>query len=86
MSKAQRKTKTIKLVTADCRVITKDDVARRAYELFLARGGAEGHDVEDWLEAERQLEAEAEQITSNATSEVPQTVPLVLPPASTRDS
>jgi hypothetical protein len=58
MSKAQRKT--IKLVTAEHqRVITKDDVARRAYELFLARGGAEGHDVEDWLEAERQLEAES---------------------------
>jgi Protein of unknown function (DUF2934) len=68
MSKAQRKTKAIKLVIAedpsaiaaeDHRVITKDDVARRAYELFLARGGAEGHDVEDWLEAERQLEAES---------------------------
>jgi Protein of unknown function (DUF2934) len=85
MSKAQRKTKTIRLVTADHRVITRDDIARRAYELFLARGGAEGHDVEDWLEAERQLEAEAGQITSNARSEVPQTVPLVLPPASTRD-
>ena len=60
MSKAQRKTKTIKLVVAEHhRVLTKDDVARRAYELFLARGGAEGHDVEDWLEAERQLEAES---------------------------
>jgi len=59
MSKPQRKTKTIKLVTAeDHRVVTKDDVARRAYELFLARGQAEGHDVDDWLEAERQLEAE----------------------------
>jgi hypothetical protein len=58
MSKAQRKTKALKLVTADHREITKDDVARRAYELFLARGRAEGHDVEDWLEAERQLEAE----------------------------
>jgi hypothetical protein len=32
-----------------------EDVARRAYELFLARGA--GHDSadEDWLEAERQL-------------------------------
>ena len=58
MSKAQRKTKMIKLAVAgDHRTITKDDVARRAYELFLARGRAEGRDVEDWLEAERQLEA-----------------------------
>ena len=29
--------------------------ARRAYELYLARGGAHGHDVEDWLQAEREL-------------------------------
>jgi hypothetical protein len=28
-------------------------VARKAYELFQARGGDEGRDVEDWLEAER---------------------------------
>ena len=68
MSKAQRKTKSIKLVipedqpsvaAEDHRSITKDDVAQRAYELFLARGRVDGHDVEDWLEAERQLEAES---------------------------
>jgi hypothetical protein len=62
MSKAQRKTKSIKLVipenqpavtTENQRAISKDDVAQRAYELFLARGRADGHDVEDWLEAER---------------------------------
>jgi hypothetical protein len=32
-----------------------DDVARRAYELFEARGGEPGHDLEHWLDAERQL-------------------------------
>ena len=35
--------------------ITEDDIARRAYALYLARGGQEGHDVEDWLQAEREL-------------------------------
>ena len=60
MSKAQRKAKTIKLVIAENhRVITKDEIARRAYALFLVRGQGEGRDVEDWLEAERQLEAES---------------------------
>jgi Protein of unknown function (DUF2934) len=60
MSKAQRKAKTIKLVIAENhRVITKDEIARRAYALFLARGQVEDRDVEDWLEAERQLEAES---------------------------
>jgi hypothetical protein len=34
---------------------TDQDVARRAYDLFVSRGGQHGHDVEDWLEAERQL-------------------------------
>jgi hypothetical protein len=34
---------------------TCEDVARRAYELFLSRGGQHGGDVDDWLEAERQL-------------------------------
>lgn len=32
-----------------------DDVARRAYEKFLARGGQHGHDVEDWLAAEAEV-------------------------------
>ena len=30
-------------------------IARRAYELFLQRGGEHGRDLEDWLTAEREL-------------------------------
>ena len=30
-------------------------VARRAYELYLKRGGIDGHEVEDWLQAEREI-------------------------------
>jgi hypothetical protein len=30
-------------------------IAKRAYELFLQRGGEHGHDWEDWLTAEREL-------------------------------
>jgi len=36
---------------------TKGDIARRAYELFLRRGGQHGSDWEDWLLAERELMA-----------------------------
>ena len=32
-----------------------DQVAEVAYALFLERGGAHGHDVEDWLRAEQIL-------------------------------
>ena len=34
---------------------TGEQVAQRAYELYLARGGVNGYDREDWLEAEKQL-------------------------------
>jgi hypothetical protein len=30
-------------------------IAERAYELFLARGAEPGHDLEDWLRAEREI-------------------------------
>jgi hypothetical protein len=36
--------------------VYEEEVADRAYELAQARGGAHGHDLEDWFEAERQLE------------------------------
>ena len=32
-----------------------DRVAMRAYELYMARGGGDGQDLEDWLEAEREV-------------------------------
>lgn len=41
----------------DAERLRKEAVARRAYELFLARGGAHGRDVEDWLRAERDVGA-----------------------------
>ena len=37
----------------------RDDVARRAFELYCARGCEDGHDVDDWLSAERELSAAA---------------------------
>jgi hypothetical protein len=30
-------------------------IARLAYDLYLARGSDHGHDVDDWLKAEREL-------------------------------
>jgi Protein of unknown function (DUF2934) len=35
--------------------IADTDIARRAYELYLARGCEDGHEVQDWLQAEREL-------------------------------
>jgi hypothetical protein len=36
---------------------TDEAIARRAYELYQARGGVEGADMDDWLQAERELHA-----------------------------
>jgi hypothetical protein len=36
-----------------------DAIARRAYELFQARGSEPGHEMDDWLQAEAQLNAAA---------------------------
>ena len=35
--------------------IDRTVIAARAYELFRARGGQPGHDVDDWLRAEAEL-------------------------------
>jgi len=34
---------------------TPEQIAERAYRRFVERGGEPGRDVEDWLEAEREL-------------------------------
>ena len=34
---------------------TDEQIARRAYELYLNRGQTSGHELEDWLQAEREL-------------------------------
>ena len=38
--------------------IPDEDIAKRAFELYEARGRQNGHDVEDWLQAEQELEGE----------------------------
>jgi Protein of unknown function (DUF2934) len=32
-----------------------DDIAQAAYERYLRRGGSDGRDFDDWIEAEREL-------------------------------
>jgi hypothetical protein len=37
---------------------SSDAIAQRAYEIFVRRGAAHGHDWDDWLAAERELRVE----------------------------
>lgn len=36
-------------------VPTHEEIQLRAYEIYVERGGIHGQDVEDWLQAEREL-------------------------------
>jgi Protein of unknown function (DUF2934) len=38
--------------------VADDLIAKRAYEIYEARGGQHGADFDDWLEAERQITIE----------------------------
>ena len=48
--------------------VTDADIARRAYDLYVARGCEPGHDVEDWLQAERDLRGAAERLMQDLRS------------------
>ena len=37
---------------------SREEIARRAHELYLQRGGEHGKDLEDWLKAEKELSDE----------------------------
>jgi len=37
------------------KALSKEAIARRAYELYVERGGEPGKDVQDWIRAEKEL-------------------------------
>jgi hypothetical protein len=37
------------------RAASDSEVARRAYDIYLSRGGGDGRDLDDWLQAKREL-------------------------------
>jgi len=54
-TKAGRQTSTEKRAESSPQP-TREDIERRAYEIYLERGGAEGYEMEDWLQAEQELQ------------------------------
>ena len=45
--------------------IPNEDIAKRAYDLYETRGLENGHDVEDWLRAEQELEEEQKRLRTS---------------------
>ena len=57
--------KSKKSVTAKVKP-TQDQIAARAYEIYLERGATPGDPMKDWLQAERELSAPAKKSRSKS--------------------
>ena len=51
--------------------LSKEEIARRAYELYTQRGCEPGKDVEDWVRAEKELAAESDIKSAKTRAEHP---------------
>ena len=49
--------------------LTHQQIERRAYEIYLQRGGEEGRALEDWLIAEKELSQKTLQARARPTEE-----------------
>jgi hypothetical protein len=47
----------------------REMIEKRAYELFLKRGGVHGYHSEDWLKAEKEIKAEIEAKKKNESKQ-----------------
>jgi hypothetical protein len=52
---APKSAKASSAAATDSGAPTFEHIAKRSYELYLARGAQPGHEVEDWLAAEAEL-------------------------------
>ena len=43
--------------SAQTPALVEQEIAQRAYEIYLERGKTDGNDVDDWLQAEYELKA-----------------------------
>ena len=44
-----------------CHTPSHEEIRQRAYEIYLERGGLPGDELDDWLQAERELDGRAPQ-------------------------
>jgi hypothetical protein len=46
--------------------LTHEEIAMRAYQIYLERGGAPGNELEDWTRAERELLEKSDKLRRKA--------------------
>lgn len=49
----------------------QEQVARRAYELFQARGGEHGYHIADWLQAEKEIMSKQPKVSASVKPVAP---------------
>ena len=66
MKNQNKKLSTIGRTAAEtnAEALSEEQIRIRAYELYEARGRGDGHDVEDWLEAEAEITGRSERIAA----------------------
>lgn len=58
LNPTSKKTSTTRRTTAED--TGEEQIRRRAFELYEARGRGNGHDIDDWLEAEAEITGRSE--------------------------
>ena len=55
MNKTREKSSPESEPSTDKAAPTREEIELRAHQIYVERGGAHGQDVDDWLQAEREL-------------------------------
>jgi hypothetical protein len=53
---------TLPVPESEFRASRHERIAKRAFEIYEARGGDHGQDLADWLQAEQQIDTEVEDL------------------------
>lgn len=59
------KSQTVRNQSQGDEATTQEAVQQRAYELYQKRGQEPGHELEDWLQAERDIRGKQKQIVGS---------------------
>jgi len=57
----------------------KELVTKKAFELYVKRGSKAGHELDDWLEAERLVDKDLKEKTQTTTSAKTEPAPVARP-------
>jgi hypothetical protein len=55
---------TLTLVSSEASEKIGEQISRRAYELYETRGWEDGHDLDDWLRAEKEITGRAARVVA----------------------